>query len=302
MSERTTPSRLQSGIYDLGYRLYDGERLGRTYAVVSLFTYSLRAVFGLGRSWVAKVFAMGLALILLLPSFVILAIAAVTPEEVELRLNYFDFIGLGLVGIILALFGAVTAPELIGRDERHQTLALYFSRALSRSDYVTAKLGALVCGIFFVMMTPQLLLLLGNAVATEQIVDYLRENVDELPLIVASSALTGLMFGSLTMAIACQTARRAWATGAVIIYFAMATALGSILLETVSGDDAGYLLLISPVAILQGSVYWIFDDPLPFTSDARQAGLDSLYYLLAAAVYTLVSIGIVYRRYWRMAV
>ncbi len=302
MSEEPTPSRLQTGIYDLGYRSYDGRRLGRTYAVTSLFTYSLRGVFGLGRSWVAKVFAMGLAFIPMIPAFVILAIAAVTPEEVELSLNYFDFVGFGFVGTVLALFGAVTAPELIGRDERHKTLALYLSRALSRTEYVTAKLGALAFGIFIVVVTPQLLLLVGNAVATEEIVDYLGDNVGELPLILASSLLIALMVSSLTMAISCQTSRRAWATGAVIIYFSVAAALGTILLETVSSEGAGYLLLISPIHVLQGSVYWIFSDPVSVTSDVGQADLEGLYYLLAAIAYTLLGAGVVYRRYWRMAI
>ena len=35
------------------------------------------------------------------------------------------------------------APELVGRDQRNRSLALYFSRAVSRSDYVLAKLAAL---------------------------------------------------------------------------------------------------------------------------------------------------------------
>mgnify|MGYP001583970183 CR=1 FL=1 len=42
-------------IYDLGYRGYDGPRLGRRHAVVALFVHGLRAVFGLGRSGRSKI-------------------------------------------------------------------------------------------------------------------------------------------------------------------------------------------------------------------------------------------------------
>jgi ABC-2 type transport system permease protein len=300
MAEQTTPGGLRTGIYDLGYRSYDGQRLGRAYAVWSLFTYSFRTVFGLGRSWVSKLFSMGLAVILLLPALVLLGVAAITPEDFELELNYFDFIGFGYVGTVLALFGAVTAPELVGRDQRHHTLALYFSRSLSRTDYVTAKVVALTLSVFLVVAAPQIVLLVGNAVSTETIVDYLSDNLSELPPIFASSLLIGGVVTSITLAIACQTPRRAWATGAVIIFFVMTTALGAILLETVSSKDAGYVLMVSPVAMLQGASYWLFGDTPPVSSDVYRADLDGSVYLLTALAYALVGLVVLYRRFWRL--
>jgi ABC-2 type transport system permease protein len=296
MSEQT--SRLQTGIYDLGYRPYEGRRLGRGYAVMSLFVYSLRAVFGLGRSWVAKLFSLGLAAIVLIPALIQLAIAAIAPEEFEFARfeNYFGF-----VSIVLALFCAVTAPEVIGRDQRHHTLALYFSRALSRTDYVVAKFGALFVALLIVLLTPQAVLLIGNAVATEQIVDYLRDNVGQIPPIIASSLLIAMMMGALSLAIACQTPRRAWATGAVIAYFVIATAIGSILRETISSADGDYALLISPVHVLEGSVYWIFNVTPEFESDISDISVDFSVFFIAAVAYSLVALGVIFRRYWKLA-
>ena len=300
MSEQAgEPSRLRTGIYDLGYRPYEGQRLGRAYAVVSLFMYSLRAIFGLGRSWVAKAFAIGLAVIALIPALVQLAIAAIAPAEFEFTRfeNYFSF-----VGIVVVLFCALSAPEVIGRDQRHHTLALYFSRALSRSDYVTAKVAALLAGLLIVLLTPQAVLLIGNAVATEEIVDYLADNLDAIPPIVASSLVIAVMMGSLSLAIACQTPRRAWATGAVIIYFVIATALGAILIETISSSDGDYAILISPVHVLEGSVFWLFDVPPEAGSDLEAIGFGGHYFFAAAAAYSLIGLAIVYRRYWTLAV
>lgn len=299
MSEQTTPSRLRTGIYDLGYRSYDGRRLGRLYAIMSLFVYSLRAVFGLGRSWVAKVFSMGLAVIAIIPAVIQLAIAALAPEEFEFARfeNYFSF-----VSIVLALFCAVAAPEVIGRDQRHHTLALYFSRALSRSDYVTAKLAALLVGLLIVLITPQALLLIGNAVATEEVVDYLNDNLEQIPPILASSIVIATMMGALSLAIACQTPRRAWATGAVIMYFVLATALGAILQETVSAADGDYAILISPVHVLEGAVYWIFGLPPEPGSDLFELTVDGAYYFLAAIGYSVLGLAIIYRRYWKMGI
>ena len=42
-------------IYDLGYRRYDGERLGRRHSVLALYLYSLRWAFGLGRRTSSKI-------------------------------------------------------------------------------------------------------------------------------------------------------------------------------------------------------------------------------------------------------
>jgi ABC-2 type transport system permease protein len=299
MSEQTAPSRLRTGIYDLGYRIYEGQRLGRGYAIFSLYVYSLRAVFGLGRSWVAKFFALGLAVVALLPAFVQLAIAAIIPEEFEYVSyeEYFEF-----VSVVLALFCAVAAPEVVGRDQRHRTLALYFSRALSRFDYVTAKLGALLTGLMIVLLLPQALLLIGNAVATEEVVDYLRDNLRKIPPILASSFVVAAMMGSISLAIASQTSRRAWSTGAVIIYFVVATALGGILNETISSRDGDFALLISPIATLRGAVYWVFNVPPPFDSDLYRISVDGAVFFAAAVGYALIGMGVVYRRFMRMGI
>lgn len=299
MSEQTTPSRLQTGIYDLGYRSYDGARLGRMYAIVALFTYSLFAVFGLGRGWIAKLFAMGLAVIASIPALVQLAIAAIVPADFEYVgfESYFSF-----VSIVLALFCAVAAPEVVGRDQRHHTLALYFSRSLSRNDYVTAKFAALFGGLLIVLLIPQALLLTGNAVATEEVVDYLSGNAESVPPIIASSVVIAAMMGALSLAIACQTPRRYWASGAVIIYFVVSTALGSILHETISSTDGDYAFLISPIHVLEGTVYWIFNTTPDFDSDIYGVAVDGVYFFAAAVGYSLLGLAVVYRRFEKMAI
>ena len=300
MSERTgTPAGLRTGIYDLGYRSYAGVRLGRGYAVVSLFTYSLRAVFGLGRGWVSKLFPMGLMLLALVPALVQLAMAAISPADFDVTQpeNYFSF-----VSLILALFCAVASPELVGRDQRHHTLALYFSRALSRTDYISAKLLALIVAMLIVLLSPQAILLLGNAVATKDVVTYLKDNVSQVPPIVASSIVVALMMSSVSVAIASQTSKRAWATGAVIIYFVVATALGAILRETIASDNGDYAVLLSPLTMLEGTVYWIFNVTPDADSNIAGIGVDGIYYFLGAVGYTLLGLAVVYRRFWRMAI
>jgi ABC-2 type transport system permease protein len=300
MSEQAGPGqRVRTGIYDLGYRSYDGARLGPGYAVYSLWLYTLRAIFGLGRSFMAKAFPIGLAIVAAVPALVQLAVAAIAPEDFEYTSaeEYFGFISL-----VLALFCAVAAPEVIGRDQRNRTLALYFSRSLSRNNYVTAKLAALGSAVALVLVIPQLLLLTGNAVATEKIVDSLKTDAELVPPILACALLIGAMMSGISLAIACQTPRRAWSTGGIIAYFVIASVLGSILFEVISGEGRDYALLISPLSVLEGSVHWIFNSAPHPESEIAQTELSGAFYFLAALGYSIVSLAIVYRRFARLAV
>ena len=56
-------SRATGNIYDLGYRRYDGPRLGRRHAIWVLWLHRLRGCFGLGRPASSKIFPIALAII-----------------------------------------------------------------------------------------------------------------------------------------------------------------------------------------------------------------------------------------------
>ena len=105
MSLSTEP---EGSVYDLGYRAYEGVRLGRAYAILSLYLTSLRGVFGLGRHTSSKILPFGLAILALVPAVVQLAFVAVA-ETVDFEIisadDYYEFIQWPL-----ALFVAAVAP------------------------------------------------------------------------------------------------------------------------------------------------------------------------------------------------
>jgi ABC-2 type transport system permease protein len=296
MTEQTAAA---GNIYDLGYQRYQGSRLGRPYAVLSLYLYSLRAIFGLGRSAWAKVFAFGLAALALTPAVIQLAIAAVSPIDFELVTPADHF---GYVQVIVALFCALSAPEIVGRDQRNRTLPLYFSRALTRADYVLAKLGALTTALFAILILPLVVLVLGIAVSEADVLGYLEDNLDQWPPIFGSSLTAAAFLASISLAIAAQASRRAISTGAVFAYFVIATTIGNILVETITGDARMYAILVSPLDTIDGAVRWMFGASPIEESAAEKAGLDGPYYMLATVAYTLVAIGVLLRRFLRMTV
>ena len=67
-------------IYDLGYRGYQGVRLGRAHAVASLVRQSFRQSWGMGRPGRAKIVPFGLAAIATVPAVVALGISALAKQ------------------------------------------------------------------------------------------------------------------------------------------------------------------------------------------------------------------------------
>lgn len=300
MSERQSAS---GNIYDLGYRRYEGVRLGRRHAVVTLYLHSLRAAFGLGRPATAKIVPFGLAILALIPATIQLGIAAVASDVVELysHSGYYSY-----VQWIIALFVAAVAPELVGRDQRSRVLTLYFSRSLLRVDYALAKVAALTSALFVLTLLPQLVLFAGRAFAQDSLTGYIRDNWKDLPPILASGLLICLFFGAIALAIASQSKRRAFATGGVLAYFAISFAMAGILLATLDNDLGGWALLLSPFHIAQGFTLWMFNtepsrSESSSTYDLYRAGIALWVYGAAAGGYLFAALGILYRRYQGIA-
>jgi ABC-2 type transport system permease protein len=56
------------------------------------------------------------------------------------------------IDAVIALFCAAQAPELFSRDQRHGVLALYFARALRRSDYAVARLAGFGLALLLLLL------------------------------------------------------------------------------------------------------------------------------------------------------
>ena len=123
-------------VFDRGYKHYDGPRLGRMHAIWALTLYSIKRAMGIKKNWTAKVTPFVLYAAVAIPVAVGIGIRAFV-EDAEI----FDYVGFyGYVFIILGVFVASIAPEMLCGDRRENVLALYFSRAITRIDYLVAKL------------------------------------------------------------------------------------------------------------------------------------------------------------------
>jgi ABC-2 type transport system permease protein len=290
-------------IYDLGYQRYDGVRLGRPHAIWALYVHSLRGVFGIGRSLSSKVGPIGLAVIALLPAVVLLGIAAIAPEEIEVEEieifrpeEYY-----GLIEIVLVVFCAVVAPELVGRDQRTQTLTLYFSRAVKRQDYALAKFAALITGMLAITVIPQVMMFVGKGLAGDDFGDHLRDTWTDLPAILGSAILLSAFIAGIGLVIAAQTPRRVYSTVGILAAFLLTTAVGAILFDAADQDVGRFLLLISPAHVVGGLTFWFFDASPDAGSELAEADLPGMFYAIEAASLAVLMLVLLRRRYGRIS-
>ncbi|MCY3883241.1 MAG: hypothetical protein OXG61_14115 [Chloroflexi bacterium] len=298
MSERAAGS-----IYDLGYRRYEGRRLGRRNAVLSLYVHGLRAAFGLGRRTRSKIFPMGLGVVAALPAIGYLMAAAfidIDISDVIRAEDYFSSIFF-FPPSALMLFVAAVAPELLGRDQRHATLPLYFSRALSREDYALARYASMATALLALTLLPQAILFLGNALVVDSFGGYFQDEWGQIGPIIGSSLLISLFFAAIGMVISAQTGRRAFATIGVIAPFVFLPVISLILVGTVENIVGRLGIFLNPFFVIDGFTYWFFDSAPNFGEGGTltTAGFAGGWYFFFALVVTALGIGLLLRHYGR---
>jgi ABC-2 type transport system permease protein len=236
-------------IHDIGYRHYDGPRLGRTYARRSLYTQSLRGAYGLGRSAKSKVLPMLLLAVMCLPAGIIVAVAVATGAK-QLAVEYTRYAI--LLQAVIDLFVAAQAPQSVSRDLRFKTIPLYFSRPISTSDYVVAKFAALASALFLLTAVPLVVLYVGALLAK---LDFAHQTQGFAQGLV-SVALLSLLFGGIGLVIAALTPRRGFGVAAIIgvliISYGAVSALQGIAYHQGSTGAVAWVGLFSPITLVDG--------------------------------------------------
>ncbi|MCW2935081.1 MAG: hypothetical protein JWM19_6043 [Actinomycetia bacterium] len=220
MSVNTT----ESVIHDLGYKSYDGPRVGRAGIVRALAWSSFRAAFGFGRSFKAKIVPFLILIVICLPAI----INAATVSHGQPRTLTYDIYRPDLRTFGMLVFVAVQAPELVSRDLRSRVLPLYFSRPLKPIDYPLAKYIAFAGALLVMMWIPLIALYLGTVASEHGATQIWHETQALFP-----GLLIGLMWAvvlaAVSLFLASLSGRRAFATGAVAIFLFLTWILANII-------------------------------------------------------------------------
>lgn len=286
-------------IYDIGYRNYEGARLGRGYAFRTLYVHSLRAAFGLGRGGRALIIPWALFAAMLFPAVITVAVAGISGGMMNKLIDYHEIFPWD--AIMLALFCAAQAPELVSTDQHNRVLPLYFSRALRQHDYAAAKLLAMWTAVFALIVAPLLVILIGRlALPTDFAAAFKAESKNFLAIL-GTPAVAALVMGTIAIALASYMQRRGIASALVLGLFLLTAPISAILVEEVDADWGGYGLLINPVLTANGTMLALFDEKPERGSPTRKADLPPETYAAAVAAYGLLFGGLLLNRYRRLS-
>lgn len=246
-------------IHDIGYRGYDGPRLGRRYAVRSLYTNSLRGVFGLGRPGKSKVLPFALFALMCVPALISVAVRLVMARMVPTAppINLFPYRAYVFdLQAISAIFLAAQSPQMVSRDLRFHVMPLYLSRPMSRGDYVFAKLAAMASALFILFGTPLLLLYIGALLAKLDAWNQLQQFGPAL----GGAVVYSLVLAAFGLCIAALTPRRGFGVAAIIalylVSYGAVSILQGVLVANTYDTPAGYVGLLSPYTLVEGFQAW----------------------------------------------
>ncbi len=197
-----------------------------------------------------------------------------------------------LRSLIMLIFVAAQAPELVSRDLRSHVLPLYFSRPMRRLDYPLAKYAAFTAACLLLVEIPLIILYLGNVLSAGGGSAVWHQTKALIPGL-GVGALWAVLLAAIGLVLASLTGRRAYATGLIAIYFFLTWILATILvnvaqhtavhgpvkgppgLATASASLGARLPgLISPFTVIDGVRQWLGGTnpgPIPNPGDAGWA-------------------------------
>lgn len=294
-------------VFDLGYRRYEGPREGRSRARQAIYIDGLKMAMGIGRGGRAKILPwifIGVTLLIGLG----FAVAAATidravgdgfSEAADLP-SHSDFYS--IASVILFLFAAASAPELLCPDRRNGVINLYFVRPLTVNDYIITRWLAFFSVMLIVTWLPQVVLFTGLAFGAERPNDYISDHWEDIPKFLASGAGIAIYTTSMAMMIASFTTRRAYASVFLIGVFLVSTPVAAGISESVEGTISEWIALINLSGLPLHLNDWLFDSVSGGLEGSKANDLPRAVRVGAFGVVTVIAFAVMWMKYRRLRV
>ena len=261
-------------IFDRGYQHYEGHRHGRGGSILALTRYSMSRAMGLKKSWTAKVIPIIVYISAALLAIIPIGIESFTGRQVMSYPQMFN-----ILFLLIGVFVATIAPEMLCGDRRENVLSLYFSRAITRLDYVVAKLLATAVLTLTVSFLPPFVLWLGRALLADSPLHAFRDSASDLLRIAVAGVLIAFYLGAGGLMIASFTGRKAIAVAVTIVGFLVLETLANTLLQVVPERWQNLTILLSPSNTIAA-----FADQL-FTGETADQGASGARQLIQLTLY-----------------
>jgi len=224
-------------------------------------------------------------------------LATATPEEIhETRHQVWAYILLTLFrypqSMLMVLVIGIAAPPLISSDVRSRAFLIYFSRPITRLEYILGKMGTMVFFLAMITTMPAMILYLIGVLLSPSLSVIV--TTWDLPLrILAASVMlilpttsVALMFSSLTSE--SRYAGFGWFASWILGYVMYSIVMGLTMVSRGSLEEPGWRELLSPYHTLGIVQEWVFGTTTDETVFVPAA--------MILTVATIVSLSILYRR------
>jgi ABC-2 type transport system permease protein len=285
-------------IHDIGYRRYDGKRYGHSGITWALYLHSLRSVLGLGRGAKAKIVPIVAFILMCLPAVV--NAVSVAANGAQGQSVFYDTYTSTLRALVMTVFVAVQAPELVSGDRRYRVLQLYFSRPMRRTTYPLAKLLAFTSACLLLLEIPLLLLYVGTISSVHGGHQVWLQTKALIPGL-GMAALWAVLIACVALVLASFAARRAIATGTVAGVLFVSFVISHILIRAtetfarVPTTESRLVGLVSPYSMLDAIRQWIGGSSHP--TDVPPPGNYGWLYLAAFVLLLVITGGGLFLRY-----
>ena len=291
-------------VFDIGYRNYTGEREGRSRSQLAVFKDSVRSALGLGRASRAKVLPwLFIAILAFIGTIMALVAGAALklggPEALARLPSHSDMYG--IVSIVMFVFAAVVAPELLCQDRREGTINLYLVRPLTGGDYVLARWTAFLVVLMAAAYLPQLIFFIALSMGSADTLAYVRYHWLDIPRFIGAGAAMAAYTTSLAMLVASFTTRRAYASVFLVGLFVISTPFTVGLASEIDGTVGSWISMFNLTNIPVHVNDIIFGDVSEITGEAPARELGSAMLVAWYFIWTMVPASVLWWRYRRMS-
>jgi ABC-2 type transport system permease protein len=293
-------------VFDIGYQRYGGAREGRDRARRAIFKDSLRTALGFGRGAKAKVLPW---LFIGVLSFIGMIMALVAGAAERLGgpgaseraglPSHVDFNG--FASIILFVFAAVIAPELLCRDKRDGVIHLYVVRPITGSDYIASRWLAFLAVLCAAAIVPQVILFLGLSMGAVDPLDYLQKHWLDVPRFLVAGVALATYASTVAMLTASFTTRRAYASVFLVGLFVITTPFTVGLASEIDGPVGQWISMFNLTNIPLHVNDVIFGSTGELTEEAPARELGSTILVSWYLAWTIVPGVLLWWRYRRLA-
>ena len=306
MAESVQAGRAPGTVFNIGYRSYAGRREGRRRGRIAVFKNGVRTALGLGRGGRAKILPWSFLAILTGIALIMVLIAGAATRfagpagaakmDLPSHVDYY-----GIASILLFVFAALVAPELLCRDRRERTINLYLVRPLTGTDYIAARYAAGLAVMLTAVWLPQIILFLGLTFDAAEPVAYLRANWLDVPRFL----LAGLVLATFTTGLALLTAaftdRRAYASVFLVGLFIITAPFTAGLASDIQGPAGQWLSMFNLTNIPMHVNDIIFGEVSDVTKDAPAGKLPAAVLVGWYLAWTIVPGLVLWARYRRLS-